>query len=588
MKKGLVVLFMLFFVCKQFSQNVPSKKVDTVKTEVVEVVSKYNPKIADANKINKNPVIQLSEKNKKKPLKYTIFSAPVASTFVPKSGVVKGIDVGVRERIYNNYLALGYGNYNSPYAELYLHSNTRFEDQFGLHAKYNSSLDNIENTLLDSNFSNFFANAFYKKEERYFDWKINVETALDSYNWYGLSNTNFITSTLNNIEEKQNYTYLKASGEIDFLDSYIDKSTLNASHFSDNFKSREFYFNLNTIFDLPIDFISRSLKNLTLNTNLEYLSGSFERDYANQNRVNFSLFTASVNPEYKTTFSGFSLKLGTKFFASFDTENKINNFLIYPDVFLQKELAKGKFNIYTGAKGGLQTNTFRSFTEDNPFVSPTLLITQTSEKYNAFLGFNGIINNDLTFNISASIKDEEDKSLFIKNNSKSDGINTSLNGNALLGYEYGNSFDVVYDDVKTTSILAELEYEFTKRISIKADFEYQNYTTTNQLEAWNLPNTQGSITAEYKNTKWFASTNIFYVGERKDVVYTSIYPTISNGTQTLDAFVDININGGYHFNDKFSAFLRVNNILNNSYDRFANFNVQGFQILGGLTYKFDF
>ena len=123
---------------------------------------------------------------------------------------------------------------------------------------------------------------------------------------------------------------------------------------------------------------------------------------------------------------------------------------------------------------------------------------------------------------------------------------------------------------------------------LTANVEYQNFTTTNHFEAWNLPNIQGSLTGAYKNNTWFANANIFYVGERKDVVFTTIYPSISNGTQTLDAFVDVNLNGGYHFNDKFSAFLRLNNILNNNYQRFANFDVQGFQVLGGVTYKFDF
>ena len=97
-----------------------------------------------------------------------------------------------------------------------------------------------------------------------------------------------------------------------------------------------------------------------------------------------------------------------------------------------------------------------------------------------------------------------------------------------------------------------------------------------------------TISAKYTTNKWFATTNIFYVGERKDVLYSSVSPSSLGGVQTLNSFVDVNLNGGYHFNDKFSAFLKVNNVLNTDYQRFANFNVQGFQVLGGITYKFDF
>ena len=76
--------------------------------------------------------------------------------------------------------------------------------------------------------------------------------------------------------------------------------------------------------------------------------------------------------------------------------------------------------------------------------------------------------------------------------------------------------------------------------------------------------------------------------ERKTVTYTSPFPSSAIGTDRLGSFVDVNLNGGYHFNDALSVFLKLNNVLNANYQRFSNFNVQGFQALGGVTYKFDF
>lgn len=589
MKKGLIIFLIFFtFFAVNAQQTKPIVAKDTVKTEVVEVIITYNPEIADANKIHKNPVIKLSDKSKKKKLNYTIFSAPVASTFIPKSGVVKGIDVGVKERIYNNYVAAGFGNFTSPYLEAYVHNYTRFDSEIGISLKYAASLANIENTLLDSDFSNLLASVSYKQEERYFDWNFVLNTELNNYNWYGLQENSFSATTIENIEENQSYKYFNATGEIDFLDSYIDKSILSLSYFIDDYKSSEFLMSLTTNFDLPIDFISRNLNNLQLNTSLELLNGEFKTDYTSSELLNYSIFTAMINPEYNTTLAGFSVKLGAKLFASVDSENHINNVLVYPDVKVQKSIIKEKLNVYTGISGDLKTNTYKKFTEVNPYVSPTLFITQTSEKYNAFLGFNGVINNDLSFNLSASYKEEQDKPFFIRNNSKSDGTNNFINGVALKGFEYGNSFNLVYDDVKTTSVFAELEYDLTKKITLTSNFQFDSFTMNSQFDAWNLPTIQGALIAKYKSNKWYATTNIFYVGKRKDVLYSSTSPSPINAIQTLDAFVDVNLNGGYHFNDKFSAFLRLNNVLNSDYQRFANFNVQGFQVLGGVTYKFDF
>ena len=589
MKKVFSTYLLLFSLISLNAQTtLPTKKIDTVKTEVIEVITKYNPEIADANKIRKKPVLKILESSKKKKLKYTIFSAPVASTFIPKSGVVKGIDVGVKERIYNNYLALGFGNYNTPYVEAYIHNQTRFDSEFGLSAKYLSSFENVENTLLNSTFSNFAANIFYKKEERYFDWKIKLESERNEYNWYGLEANSFNNITISNINEYQNYNYFKLLGEIDFLDAYLDKADLSVSYFIDASESKELLLNLNTTLDIPIDFISNRLNNLKVNTDFEFLSGNFKNNYASQNEINYSLFSIRLNPEYNTVLNDYSLKLGLKTAGSFDIENKVNQILLYPDIKIQKSIIKDYLNIYSGVNGDLHTNTYKNFTENNPFVSPTLFITQTSEKYNTFLGFNGKLNHDISFNISGSYKEEEDKPLFVSNNSKSNGTSNSYNGNALNGYEYGNSFNVVYDDIKTISFFGEIEYDLTKQIVLGANIQFDNFTTKNQEEAWNLPSLQTSIIGKFKSNKWFATTNIFYVSERKDLNFSNTYPSTNYTILNLPSFIDINVNGGYHFNDKFSAFLKLNNLLNNQYERFSNFNVQGLQVLGGISYKFDF
>ncbi|EAQ40802.1 hypothetical protein [Polaribacter sp. MED152] len=591
MKKYLTIFVLFLGTLFSYAQSTkPAKKnnkIDTVKTEVIEVVTTYNPEIADANKIKQNPTIKLLAKSKKKKLKYTIYSAPVASTFIPKSGVAKSIDVGVKERIYNNFLALGYGNFNSPYVETYLHNYTRFQSEFGLSAKYTASLDNIENTKLNSDFSNLNASIFYKKEERYFDWTITLKGERNTYNWYGIDEPTFTETAIGNIDESQTYNYFNLVGDIDFIDAYITNSQLSLAYFTDYYNSAEYKFNLNTNFDLPLDFLNSSFNNIQIKTGLEYLGGSFEREFTSTIAIDYSIFTAKINPEYNTKFGDFSLKLGFKFFTAFDTENEVNHFLVYPDIQIQKPILKDNLTVYAGVLGNLNTNTYKDFSSENPFLSPTQFITQTNEKYNAFLGFNGILNKSLSYNLSATFKDEEDKALFVKNYSKSNGANNGNNGILFRGYEYGNSFSVVYDDVQTISLAAEIEYDVSKQLSLSTQFQFNHYESTTETEAWNLPNLEASFSAKYKTNTWYANTNIFFVGERKDILYSGSSFNIS-GAQTLDSFVDVNLNGGYHFSDKFSAFVKLNNVLNNNYQRFSNFNVQGFQVLGGLTYKFDF
>ncbi|MGY0407181.1 MAG: hypothetical protein ACWIPJ_02325 [Polaribacter sp.] len=586
MKKGFIIfIFFLSF----FATNGQEKKKDPiVKTEVVNIITTYNPKISDAKKIKKNPTIKLLGKSKKKKLEYHIFSAPVASTFIPKTGVIKGVDLGVKERIYHNYVVAGYGNYASPYAEFFLYHKVRFNNEVGLSGKYNSSAENVKNSVLNSSFSNFNAAAYYKQEGRDFNWKVGLNTEINSYNWYGLPALNFNQSVINSIDEQQKYNYFNLHGTIKFEDSFIDFGKVSLSSFVDSFGSSEILADINTKLDFPLDFISNYLHTISVKAGVEYLKGKFTTDYQTINNINYSILTAKLHPEYNLKFNNISIKTAFTMFLSLDTENKANNLLLFPDIFIHAPIIKNYLTAYGGFSGDLHTNTYKDFTKENPYVSPTLFITQTAETSNLFVGFKGNITNNISFNLKASTKKEEDKPLFLRNNSKSNGATVTSKEILLKGYEYGNSFGVYYDDVKTTTFFAEAAYDYSKNISFQTMVAYNNYSTTNALEKWNLPSLEASFLAKYTQQKWYATATTFYVSERKDATYIAEFPSSISGVQRLASFVDLNLNGGYHFNDKFSAFLRLNNVLNTKYQRFANFDTQGFQVLGGLTYKFDF
>ena len=582
-------LFTSILLMSLFSANAQEKKKDTlVVTEVVNVITRYNPKIADVKKIAKNPINSLLEKNNKKKLKYLIYSAPVASTFIPKTGVVKGINIGVKERVYQHYLAAGFGNYKSPYAELFISKSKRFENAFGLHATYNASNENIDKTKLSSTFSNFSTSAFYTQEERYFDWKIQSGIQRNAYNWYGLpQDRTFSETVVNAIDAKQNYTYIELSGDVNFYDSYLKTGNVSMGYFIDRFKSSEVLVNFNFDARFPIPFFKNTLNDIGIKGGLEFLKGSFKNNYQNTNALQYQQNTLKIIPQYSMDYRGLSLKASLRTFVSLDTENKLTNFFVFPEVQLQTDLYKNYIHGTIGFTGNLQTNTYQQFTEENPYVSPTLFITQTAETAHLYIAFNGSLSRELSYHIKVSVKEEEDKPLFLRNISKSGVLENPFNDSTLEGYEYGNSFTIFYDDVQTSSIFAEVEYHYNENLRLSAQVKYNNYTTTNASEDWNLPSSQSSLIANYKAQKWYATVTAFYMSERKDALYNTTSDATAFAVARLNSFIDLNLNGGYHFSDQFSTFLRINNLFNTSYQRFANFDTQGLQISGGITYKFD-
>lgn len=590
MKKHIVLLAILAIsIANAQEKKVPEKAKDTIiKTEVVNVVTSYVPKITDAFKIKQKPIIKHTKETQKKELEYQIFSVPVASTFIPKSGTMKKVDLGKRERLYPNYLSLGFGNKITPFLEAYVRRNESYNSEFGAHVKFLLSVDPVENTKLSSTYYNANLNLFYAQQERYFNWKAGLNAERNKNNWYGLpTNIAFTNATISAIEEEQAYNSFKIFGNINFDDSYLEEANGSINYFSDVLSSSEFLIDADATFKFPLDNFHRQLNDLYIKTTLSYLGGKFEKSYSNQNELKHSFFTIGLQPTYKFNVQDLAIKLGAKTYFSLDLENKANNFFIYPDIEISYPIIKDFANVFVGASGDLETNTYQSLADKNPFISPTQSVFQTNKKYNAFAGIRGKLDAQFSYNFKASYSDIENNTFFALNQSKSDGTNTAgTNAFSLLGYEYGNSFNTEYDDIKLVSIFGEAAFNGIKNLTVGINAQFNLYTLTNQQEPWNTPNIKGELFGTYKTNKWFAGANFFFVGERKGKLYNAL-PAQTYTRISLKSYFDVNFNGGYHFNDSFSAFLNLNNVLNNNYQRFTNFNVQGFQAMGGLTWKFD-
>ena len=93
---------------------------DPIDSETVTVVKPYTPTVKDANKIKQTPSQSDSVRTEKRPVQYSIFSVPVASTFTPAKGRATTVERERRVKVYDNYASLGFGNYGNLLAEFYL------------------------------------------------------------------------------------------------------------------------------------------------------------------------------------------------------------------------------------------------------------------------------------------------------------------------------------------------------------------------------------------------------------------------------------------------------------------------------------
>ncbi|MEN8799688.1 MAG: TonB-dependent receptor, partial [Flavobacteriaceae bacterium] len=258
---------------------------------------------------------------------------------------------------------------------------------------------------------------------------------------------------------------------------------------------------------------------------------------------------------------------------------------IYPSVSASYRLSEEYAIAYGGIEGGLNQNSYYDFVGANPYVSPTLSIEPTDEQYNAFFGLRGQLLPFLSYNLRANYSAENRRPLFILN-----PVNTFRTDEK--GYNFGNSFQVFYDDIRTLGFFAELNIDVNRNFSMRINGEFNDYNTETNNPAWNLPEIKGSLYLDYQiNDQWSLGANLFYVGEREDfssVALENTDPVDFPATLlSLDSYFDANLQLGYKMNKQLSLFVRGNNLANNQYERWANFRIQGFQVLAGLTYKFD-
>jgi hypothetical protein len=490
-----------------------------------------------------------------------------------------------REILYNTYASLGLGNYTNALADFY----TSLDYDRGKHLldvglNHFSSRGDIDGTFLDTDFYNTALDLTYARREREWDWNLGAGVKHRKYNWYGLPEGTSEADIPGGIDEAQNYFMAEIRGSVNLSDSFFEQASALVRGFWDAVGSGENRVALKGNFELPV-----SDERFTLGIDLDYVGGEFDNGPLTQLQpepgIKYGYFQTGLQPSLELIRDDLKLELGAKIVVGLDTENNETNFYIYPAVNASYILSEETAIAYGGVEGGLKQNSYYDFSIQNPFVSPTLMVMPTDRQYEAYLGIRGQLLPELTYNLKGMYRAENFLPLFLlnpENEFRSDD----------KGYSYGNSFRLFYDDVKTLGVFAELELSVNRNFTLGVNATVNDYSTETGNPAWNLPNLEGTLFMDYQiGSQWYLGAGLYYVGEREDLasVAGAGIPPADFPAQilTLDGYFDANLHVGYHLNDQLSLFARASNLANNNYQRWANFRVQGLQVLAGASYKFD-
>lgn len=483
-------------------------------------------------------------------------------------------------QLYHSYIKLGIGTELMPLGEFYYNSERSRKYVYGAHIKHLSSLGYI----------NGYAPASFDRTRSMIYGGIN-ETRWDllgevNYNNRGLNYYAIPADTIARDSIAQRYSdfgmsaryrsHIKDSAKVNYSIGATYRNFMSKKPLQDSLKdwrARENYVGVNgsvfyklnkETYALDIDVLNNAYRYGIADTSISLLDTGLVLN----NTV------VSLKPTITTRLKDnrFSAKIGVDLTLDAHTKTR---FYIYPLAEVKYSMFNDIFIPYVGLRGGLQQNTFRSLTMMNEFIIPNVQLENTSTAIDFYGGIKGTLSKRVNFNLSASFANVKNQALF---------VNDTV-------YANGNAFSVIYDTITSrTTLEGSVSYQMMEKLKVDGIARFYSYALLNNSYAWNLPQLEFVVRGSYDLfNKFIVNLDLKMEHGRKALLYTEEEGSFKENNQIvkdLGFIADANLSLEYRYNKRISAFVQLNNFAAQRYKRWYNAPVHGFQVMGGITFRF--
>ncbi len=518
----------------------------------------FEPTIKDAVMLGDLPEIKDTVK-KIRNINYNIQSTPLVSKYE-----VIPIDAAKMQneplsKLYRSLLKIGMGTYTTPYGEIWLNSLRTRDIAYGVHYKHLSSssqLSGVGYSGFSDNEAELFGKKFYKKHTLTgeFNYKRNV------VHFYGYDTTeNHLTKDYT----KQVYQLFEPV--ITLQSHYTDSSKINHRiklgyyNLADNLYASENNIKLNTLFNTYI--------------NKERLFVAFDADYFNHKlpKDTFNNAIVKLNPYFDAHGKKWKADIGLAVTMDMFSSKGDAKFYIYPQLNAQYDIYESVIIPYIGVNGGLQKNSLRSLSNENPFISSTIDYKNTNTKYNVYGGLKGNLSSNTSYDAKASYSSVDNMAFYVIDYSD----NTTLD----------NKYKVLYDNTNLFNVSAQLKYQYKEKMHFIAKGNYYNYKTQTLARAYHKPDFDLTFSAIYNlRSKIIIKADIFVLGNQFALTQVKDNNTYTTQPKKLDGIGDFNLGIEYRYTKMLSFFAKFNNIASMRYYRWERYPSQRFNLMIGLTF----
>lgn len=602
MKKTLIVYMSLALSGVLFPAMAQSGDEELQKAIVVE--TDYQPELLKSTRLGTNPAT-LEEKQTKISLDYSDWAIPAK---VDPLVVTQTVDDFAEKFKYSDkrgYATFGMGNYLNIVGNAGYRIVDKDNTQFGVWLQHNSTsglTDGLYKNINEAykysrqyviedrvglDFSNVFSKGVLKAETSYH---------FDRFNYYGAGlrtpgNTRQMVNEFNinalwrgkSVNDNQVNYYIGVGYnyfgnkfgfrnfcyDTGFFDEGLTENILNING------GAEFLLGGSDFAGADLAFQYLGYRNLQGN-----VSGGIYETTENIGGKSFGML--SVTPYYSHRTDNMNLRIGAHVDLSFDNGTF---FRIAPDVRFDWEMSR-MFSLYASATGGNEIHTFHDVAARNRYVNPSLMLPTSYTMVDAEAGLNfGLFKG---FTITPFVGFAVVRDALVTAFTSADNNMNYPEPTAATTYQAV--------DMNGAKMGLKTAYNYSDKVEFKAAYTFAPQGTKSGYQlADNRP--EHVVDAKLKVTP-IRQLDLYvdyrFMGGRR-VLNTHYYPMMgseqpatmmSETTIDLGTFSDLGFGAAYRFTDMFSAYCRLNNLLNRHQQLYYGMYAQRFNFLVGAAVNF--
>jgi len=549
-----------FTLKAQDTKTTDAKKDEKTINEEIEVVRPYKPILAEAVKLRRSPDLNDVVTYKAK-FNYSLTDKKLDLNSDINKLQAQQLAEEKRQELINNYIKGGFGSATTTLLEAYINTGRDEALQAGGYFRHFGQEGKLAGQKQNQQELSVFGRTI--GEQATLSGRVNYQR--NGLNFYGYDQNN---PQFNLDPEKQVFNFIEAEAEVVNRysadeDAFSYAAKVNGYLWNDKYSAKESSVTINGYLNKRINTFNLGLAAGTEFGNTKSISQSIGNNILR------------LNPYIRLQTNGIKINAGINFVQEFGA---FSSSRIFPAVTADFTLVPDYLQIFGELKGDVNRNSMKQLTDENPWLNSDIQIKNSVEKLSITGGIKGTGGPGFGYKIKAYHKEITDMPLYVNN------------------FTNPSKFDVIYDftTMKLTGLNGEISVQVSDALNWTGGVTLESYKPGSETESWYKPQVRLNSNLLYNfNKKLNFTAAVAIQGESKAKLYTAqpanpylIPDPAIETTAIVKGFVDLGLGAGYKINDKFSAFIRANNLLNTDNTRYLYYQAIGVSVFGGLTYSF--